>query len=112
MQQAVLKAFPKAQSTHRFKNRSPNMLFSQESIEWFKVAVSRMSFDFCRVSWDMSSDVYFAGFYLFSRFQSTALLQSHVLQVEAYSPITPKGDTSDVASHLHLYDSSISSDTR
>ncbi|KAF8496626.1 nicotinate phosphoribosyltransferase [Gautieria morchelliformis] len=43
MQQAVLQAFPKAQCIHRFKNRSPNMLFSRACIETFKRAVSRLS---------------------------------------------------------------------
>jgi nicotinate phosphoribosyltransferase len=41
MQQAVMHHFPDAQATYRFTHRDTDVLFTRESIEEFKAAVSR-----------------------------------------------------------------------
>jgi len=42
MQQAALFKFPKMQCTYRFKNRSPEMTYTKESIDLFRKAVAGM----------------------------------------------------------------------
>jgi nicotinate phosphoribosyltransferase len=41
MQQAVMHHFPDAQATYRFAHRDTDVFFTRESIEEFKIAVSR-----------------------------------------------------------------------
>jgi nicotinate phosphoribosyltransferase len=41
MQQAVMHHFPDAQATYRFAHRDTDVFFTRESVEAFKIAVSR-----------------------------------------------------------------------
>lgn len=43
MQQAILHHFPDVSATYRFTNRDKTRLFSRQSVERFRTAVSRSS---------------------------------------------------------------------
>ncbi|CAA7265593.1 unnamed protein product [Cyclocybe aegerita] len=67
MQQAVLQQFPNVHSTYRFKNRSISTLFTRQSIERFRTAVSHFTtvqLTSAELSWLQAACPYFTSDYL------------------------------------------------
>lgn len=55
MQQAVLHHFPDATASYRFTHRDKDVFFTRESVEEFKVTVSREYTALSKSSWHIKS---------------------------------------------------------